>query len=154
MVIEITNAEGRQIMPMMDATLDMEVNDGERDFALTFSRSQYDERIGYDSRIFVDGTEFGGILGELATSTSTDTITWLGYTWRGLMAKKLILPPDGADYYTVNDELNNILRDLIEPMFDGVFVVPEIDTSVTVSWKFDRFCTLLVPAVQFLQLHR
>lgn len=143
MVIEITNAEGRQIMPMMDATLDMEVNDGERDFALTFSRSQYDERIGYDSRIFVDGTEFGGILGELATSTSTDTITWLGYTWRGLMAKKLILPPDGADYYTVNDELNNILRDLIEPMFDGVFVVPEIDTGVTVSWKFDRFCTLL-----------
>lgn len=151
MLIQLTTPEGRQIKPLTDAYLDMELNDGERDFALTFNRSEYNEQITYGSRIFVHGTEYGGIIGELGTSTSQDTITWTGYTWRGLLAKKLILPPDGQDYYTVNNELNNILRDLIEPMFSGVFVVPEIDTGVTVNWKFDRFCTLLDGLVKMLK---
>lgn len=151
MLIQLTTPEGRQIKPLADASLDMELNDGERDFALTFNRSEYDEQITYGSRIFAHGTEYGGIIGELGTSTTQDTITWTGYTWRGLMAKKLILPPDGQDYYTVNNELNNILRDLIEPMFSGVFVVPEIDTGVVVNWKFDRFCTLLDGLVKMLK---
>lgn len=39
MVIQLTTPEGRQIKPLADAYLDMELNDGERDFALTFNRS-------------------------------------------------------------------------------------------------------------------
>lgn len=151
MVVQITDPSGRQIKPLLDANLDMELNNGERDFTVTISRSSFDKRMTYDSRIFVAGTEIGGILGELGTSTSLDAFTWSGYTWRGLMAKKLIVPPDGQDYYTASGELNNILRDLIEPMFSGVFVVPEVDTGVTVNWKFDRFCTLLDGLVKMLK---
>lgn len=79
MIVQLTNPEGRQMKPLTDASLDMELNDGDRDFALTISRSKYDEQMTYDSRIFVHGTEYGGIIGELDTSTSEDSITWFWF---------------------------------------------------------------------------
>ena len=144
MVMQLTNPEGRQVKELQDCSLDMELNDGERDFEVTVSAEDYDNSMHYGCRIFASDTEYGGILGKLISSTSDNAITWQGYTWRGMLANKVIVPPDGQDYYTVSGELNTILRDLIEPRFSGVFVVPEIDTGITVTnWQFDRFCTLL-----------
>lgn len=144
MVMQLTNPEGRQVKELQDCSLDMELNDGDRDFELSVSAEDYDNGMDYGCRIFVAGTEYGGILGKIVSSTSENTITWQGYTWRGMLSNKVIVPPDGQDYYTVSGELNTILRYLIEPRFSGVFVVPEIDTGITVTnWQFDRFCTLL-----------
>lgn len=143
MVIQLTDKDGRQIKPLLTASLDAELNGGDRDFELIISASEYDDRIMPGDRIFVEGTEIGGVIGESYTDTSLDTLSWKGYTWRGLMEKKIIVPPDGQDKYTVNGELNTVLRELIEPVFGGVFLVPEVDTGITVSYEFDRFCTLL-----------
>ncbi len=144
MVIQLTNPEGRQVKELQDCSLDMELNDGERDFEVTVSAEDYDNSMDYGCRIFVADTECGGILGKIVSNTSENTITWQGYTWRGMLANKVIVPPDGQDYYTVSGELNAILRDLIEPRFSGVFIVPDADTGVTVeNWQFERFCTLL-----------
>lgn len=144
MVIQLTNPEGRQVKELQDCSLDMELNDGDRDFELSVSTEDYDNSMDYGCRIFVADTEYGGILGKIVSSTSENTITWQGYTWRGMLSNKVIVPPDGQGYYTVSGELNTILRDLIEPRFSGVFVVPDIDTGITVTnWQFDRFCTLL-----------
>lgn len=142
MVIQMTDRFGYQIKPLMEASLDAELNDGERDFVLVVGAEEYDGDIKIGNRIFVAGTEVGGIVGELYVSTSSDMLSWKGYTWRGLLDKKIIVPPDGKDHYTVSGELNDILRDLIEPEFDGVFHVPDIDTGVTINYEFDRFCTL------------
>lgn len=144
MVIQLTNPEGRQVKELQDCSLDMELNDGERDFEVTVSAEGYDNSMDYGCRIFASDTEYGGILGKIVSNTSENTITWQGYTWRGMLANKVIVPPDGQDYYSVSGELNAILRDLIEPRFSGVFIVPDADTGVTVeNWQFERFCTLL-----------
>lgn len=143
MVIQLADRDGRQIKELTDVSIDAELNDGNRDFQLSVSISDYDAKNGYGCRIFVPGTEIGGILGELGTNTVANIITWNGLTWRGYMAEKIIEPPDGQDYYTVNDELNNALRSLIEPQFSGTFVVPEINTGVVISYQFKRYCTLL-----------
>lgn len=144
MVMQLTNPEGRQVKELQDCSLDMELNDGERDFEVTVSAEDYDNSMYYGCRIFASDTEYGGILGKLISSTSDNAITWQGYTWRGMLANKVIVPPDGQDYYTVSGELNAILRDLIEPRFSGVFIVPDADTGITVeNWQFERFCTLL-----------
>lgn len=144
MVIQLTDKDGRQIKTLLDCGLDMELNDGDRDFEIYLPVANRDDRMKYGCRIFVADTEYGGILGKIGTNTSTDTITWQGYTWRGLLHQKVIVPPSGQDYYTVSGELNTILRNLIEPRFSGVFIVPGENTGVTVTnWKFDRFCTLM-----------
>ena len=144
MVIQLTDKEGKQIKPLIDAMVDIDLNGNDKDFQLTIPARDFDTNITYGSRFFVAGTEVGGILGELTTDTSVDTISWRGYTWRGLMSRKIIEPPEGQDYYIVNGELNAILKDLIEPMFGGVFVVPEIDSGVRVSdYQFVRYVNLL-----------
>ena len=144
MEINLTDADGRQLRSLDGFALDMELNGGDRDFELYVSVSDHDPQIDYGGRVFIPDTEYGGILGKLGTSTAEDMITWQGYTWRGMLANKVIVPPDGQDYYTVSGELNTVLSNLIEPLFSGVFVVPDTNTGVTVTnWKFDRFCTLL-----------
>ncbi len=151
MEIQLTDKEGRQIKGLLDASLDAELNDGDRDFQLELDTEGYTGEIQVGCRIFVADTEIGGIIGEPHSDTASDMLTWKGYTWRGLLEKKIIVPPAGKDRYTVSGELNDILRDLIEPMFGGVFKVPEIDTGVTINYEFDRFCTLLEGLTKMLK---
>ena len=152
MVMQLTNPEGRQIKELSDCSLDMELNGIYRDFEITVSAEGYDSRMDYGCRIFAADTEYGGILGNISSDTADNTITWQGYTWRGMLANKVIVPPDGENYYTVSGELNAILRDLVEQRFSGVFIVPETDTGVSIeNWKFDRFCTLLDGIVKMLK---
>lgn len=152
MVIQLADKDGKQLKRFENASIDAELNDGDRDFQITMATSDFDNQIGYGCRVFLPGTEVGGVLGDLLTDTSADTFSWKGYTWRGMMAEKVIKPPNGEDYLTVSGELNNILRNLIEPVFGGVFVVPEINTGVVISsHKFARYCTLLDGLTDMLQ---
>ena len=43
------------------------------------------------------------------------------------------------------------MRELIEPRFGGVFIVPEIDTGVSVKYQFERFDTLLDGCTKMLK---
>lgn len=75
-----------------------------------------------------------------------------GLSWRGRLAKKIIEPPVGSDYKTVSGELHTVMKELIEPEFDGLFVVSQEDTGVTVSnYQFDRYCTLYDGIVKMLK---
>ena len=149
MVMQLADKEGHQIRALMDAELDAELNSGERDFELTVNVKETDIQHGY--RVFIKDTEIGGIVGDMASSTASDFFVWKGYTWRGMLAKKIIVPPTKQDHYSVNGELNTVLRSLIEPMFSGVFRVPEVNTGVTVNYEFDRFCTLLDGVTKMLK---
>jgi len=150
-VMQLTDKDGKQIRALFDVEFDAELNDGDRDFQILIPLSEHDKRMQSGCRVFIKDTEIGGVLGEVSSSTATNTLIWLGYTWRGLMEKKVIVPPEGQDYYTVNGELNTILRNLIEPMFGGVFVVPEINTGAIIKYQFDRYCTLLSGITKMLK---
>lgn len=147
--MQLADKEGHQIRALMDAELDAELNSGERDFELTVNVKETD--IQHGCRVFIKDTEIGGIVGDMASSTASDFFVWKGYTWRGMLAKKIIVPPTKQDHYSVNGELNTVLRSLIEPMFSGVFRVPEVNTGVTVNYEFDRFCTLLDGVTKMLK---
>lgn len=152
MVIQLADKDGRQIKQLENASVDAELNSGERDFQITLATADFDERMTYGCRMFVDGTEIGGMLGSLTTDTSAEIFSWHGITWRGLMAEKVIEPPKGQDYRIVNGELNNILRELIEPEFGSVFIVPKVDTGMTVvNYQFARYCTLLDGVTDMLE---
>ena len=66
-----------------------------------------------------------------------------GLTWRGMLSRKIIEPPSGQSYRVVSGEMNQILAEMIEPEFDGLFVVAEVDTGVTVTnYQFERYVDL------------
>lgn len=153
MVIQLTDQEGRQIRQLTNVDADIELNGGKREFRIIIPINEFDSRIRYGCRIFVAGTEIGGIIGRIQTDTAANEVAVYGYSWRGLLEKKILMPPENADHLTVSGELNKILRDLIEPVFSGIFVVPQIDTGVTISsYEFDRFCTLRAGLKKMLEM--
>ena len=122
------------------ATLDLEVG-GSHDFELKLPLSDY-RNLGYSfgDRIYIPGTEYGGIIADCETSTLEDDVTLRGYTWRGLLARRVIEPPQDKDYLTVSGEANKIIGQVTEGWFDGILTADEADSGFVISdYQFDRY---------------
>lgn len=151
-----TNPYGRQIGYVMNANFDFEVGEDEKesinDFEIEMKRWNWDGSIEYGSQVFSPDTEYGGIVKEISTDTSTNVIRAKGYTWRGMMTKKIIQPSSGQDYAVVSGELNAIIKEKVEVEFPGLFYGVDEDTGITVAnYQFERYCTLHAGLVKMLK---
>ena len=141
-MVTLADSNLRELGAVKDANLTVDLN-GKRNFSLQIARSYWRSELTFSSLIYILGTEYGGIIGEVLTDTTLDYVELKGLSWRGRLAKKIIEPPAGSDYKTVSGELHTVMKALIEPEFDGLFVVSQEDTGLTVSnYQFDRYCTL------------
>lgn len=135
----LATADGQEecILPY-DADIDL---GEENDFELTATYASWDDRLAIGKRIYIPGTEYGGIIKKISSATNTGNITLDGFTWRGYLAHRIIRPPEGEDYRIASGELNSIIAELVD--IPG-FVVSEFDTGVTVSsYKFNRYVSVL-----------
>ena len=133
----------KDIAPVMDAEIDIAIGE-ENDYEIKIPRDEWKSEYTFGNVFYVKDTEYGGIIGEVDTSTAEDTISLLGRTWRGMLDKKIIRPPTGQDYKRASGELNAVLGELITEQFDDYFVVSQDDTGVSLTnYQFDRYCTLL-----------
>lgn len=141
----------KDIAPVMDAEIDIAIGEG-NDYEIKIPRDKWRPEYTFGNVFYVKDTEYGGIIGEVDTSTAEDTISLLGRTWRGMLDKKIIRPPAGQDYRKVSGELNTVLGDLIAEQFDDYFIVSQDDTGVSLTnYQFDRYCTLLTGVTKMLQ---
>ena len=94
--------------------------------------------------IYINGTEFGGIIEYTHANTEDADSTYKGWTWRGLLDQCIICPDDGDDYKIVSGDINDIIAELTEDVLGGFFTAPtaQYGTSVT-SYQFTRYCSLL-----------
>ena len=142
-MVILANEDLRELGAIKDANITVDLN-GDRTFSVQIARSNWYEELTFSSLIYIMGTEYGGIIGEVLTDTTLDYVELKGLSWRGRLAKKIIQPPAGSDYKTVSGELHAAMKSLIEPEFNGLFVVSQEDTGVMVSnYQFERYCTLL-----------
>lgn len=145
---------GEEIDYMNDVSeIDVDLGDT-NDFQFQLPVSKWTKRkYWYKNRIFIPGTEYGGIIDDILSDGYE--LTFSGLTWRGLLMRKVVEPPIGQDHLMLNGELNVILRDLIKDRFDGLFLVPEISTGVTVkNWQVDRYVTLYDAIIKLLTAHK
>lgn len=141
----IANAEGVEIGFVKDSELiDMDMGDT-NDFEIQFGEGMWsEERYNWNHRLYIPDTEYGGLLEERRTSTSGNTITWLGYTWRGLLGQKIIQPPAGQSHLIVSGDANVIIKDIIGNRFGPLFVVDIEESGVQINnYQFDRYSTVL-----------
>lgn len=142
----------RELGSIKDANVTIDPNDDDREFSVQIARCNWTEKLTYGNRVYVPDTEFGGEIGEILTDTTLDYVEVKGYTWRGMLAKKVIEPPAGSDHRVVSGEIHQVMKNIIEPEFDGLFVVSSADTGVTLpGYQFDRYCTLLDGVVKMLK---
>lgn len=140
MELILATSDGREQRRIWD-NIDIDIGET-NDFEIKIPYASWDGQITHGKRIYIPGTEFGGLVEDVRSSTATDMIYACGYTWRGYLDHKIIEPPAGQDYKTVTGELNAIIRQLVDPEFDGLIVGTEDQTSVTTTYQFDRYTTL------------
>lgn len=141
MNIIIADENGNEIRSLLFDTYDFEVGHDENDFQIVIKREEY-ESIPKKARIYIPDTELGGLFRQLDTDTEQGVICPGGITWRGMMTKKIIKPPAGQDYATDSGELNSIIKAKVEAQFPNLFIGVSTSTGVTVSWQYERYCTL------------
>ena len=150
-MVILANENLQELCAIKDANVTVDLN-GDRTFSVQIARSNWRPELTFSSLIYIMGTEYGGIIGEVLTDTTLDYVELKGMSWRGRLAKKIIQPPTGSDYKTVSGELHTVMKSLIEPEFDGLIVVSQEDTGVNVSnYQFDRYCTLYDGLVKMLK---
>lgn len=142
----------KELGSIKDANITINPNDNKREFSVQIARCNWQKDMTYGRYVYVPDTEFGGEIGEILTDTTLDYVDMKGLTWRGMLYYKVIEPPFGSDYKTVSGELHVVLKALIEPEFEGLFMVSAVDTGVSVvNYQFDRYCTLLDGIVKMLK---
>lgn len=156
-MVILADPNRKELGSIQNANVTVDLN-GNRNFSVQIARSNWIPELTFSYFIYIPGTEYGGIIGQVLTDTTLDYVELKGHSWRGRLAKKVIEPPAGQDYKKVSGELHAVMKELIEPAFGGnegnvpLFFVSEEDTGVTVSnYQFDRYCTLLDGVTKMLK---
>lgn len=135
----------------IECETDLDIGDT-NDFEIRMSLDEWKrEMCDYGYRMYVPDTEYGGILESMRVVTKSNEIVWSGHTWRGLLTQKVVEPPSGSDHLILNGELNDVIRTLIADRFGSLFVVPKVNTKVTLNnWQVDRYVSLYNVIMKFL----
>ena len=90
--------------------------------------------------VYIDGTEYGGIVDQYTQSTNSDITTYTGRTWHGILAGKVLVPASGNDYYTLSGDANTCIGSLLTKVgLSSVFTARSTAAGFNVNYQFDRF---------------
>ena len=121
-------------------TLDWACGTDENDFELTIDDALA-PNISQGWYFWLDGSDVGGRIVDRRVSVAggTSTTTWIGQSWTGMLAAKILQPDSGQDYLTVSGRLPDILTGLVKRIgLDGVFTVQSDDASTVANWRFEN----------------
>ncbi|WP_137656950.1 hypothetical protein [Bifidobacterium moukalabense] len=108
----------------VSAGLDWAAGSSENDFELTLEPTAPTPADGW--YFWLDGTDVGGRITDRRSTVTgaSSVITWLGVSWHGLLAGKILRPDRGQDYLVVSGTISSILANLIKRVgLDTVFTV-------------------------------
>lgn len=135
-----TNADRVDLGVLSSHAFDLSYGASENDFELTLGADE--PALAGGAYIYMEGTEYGGIVGGIKTNSSSETITYNGRTWHGVINSKVIEPDNGENYLVVSGEANELLSMLIARLgLSGLFVAAEEHSGVTIKkYQFNRYC--------------
>lgn len=130
---------GKEIGVIDDYVLDIAFGRDENNFALELDMDAHCCQSGYF--LFLEGTEYGGVVDKIEPDTKEGTVTYEGRTWHGIMNGKVIEPEEGQDYRIVEGEANAVLGLLLEELgLTGLFAVSEETSNVVIEhYQFERY---------------
>lgn len=111
----------------------------EQDFSCKIQKynvaMQGDDPITQDYFLYIDNTEYGGIIDRVESDTKSGEITFKGRTWHGILNSFVIEPPAGVMYRVYSGTINAVLSQMITDIgMSSLFEVDtEDDTDITVT---------------------
>lgn len=140
MDLTYTNAKRADLGVLSTHSFDLSYGASENNFELTIGANE--PMLETDACIYIEGTEYGGMIGGIKSSTHGETITYKGRTWHGILNSKVVQPDTGENYLVVSGDANEVLSFLIARLgLSKLFVVAEKPSGVNISnYKFFRYC--------------
>lgn len=131
----VTDATGRTVERLRSFELDMAFGADENDFELEAPGAS---EIRPGSRVFVPGTEYGGVVSVLrpARTRYGDQLSYRGRTWHGILEDHVICPPAGQARLEVSGDACVVLRQLIARLGLGDLFSAGSYAGINVSRSF------------------
>ncbi|MGN0339530.1 MAG: hypothetical protein ACI4D0_03440 [Lachnospira sp.] len=112
-------------------TFDLAFGKDENDFSIEMELDDHCMNQGY--YVYIEDTEYGGIVDTIAPDTVNKTVTYSGRTWHGILANKVITPESGQDYRFFYGECNQVLSEIITLCgLESLFEANTEDTGVEI----------------------
>ena len=120
---------------------DLAFGSDENNFELKVGVNDHCCEAGY--YVYIEGTEYGGIIDAVASDTAAEEVTYTGRTWHGILNSKVLCPDSGQDYLTLNGNANTVLGTLISRMgLTSIFAASSDASNLTLSsYKMERYIT-------------
>ena len=133
------NAKMEDIGVLLDYNFDLSFGDSENNFQLSTNKKINHCKDG--CFLYLENTEYGGIIDKIKVQTSSNEILYLGRTWHGILANKIIEPDTGEDYLVVSGEANSIIKNLIARLdLSDLFIASNEASGLKIdSFQFDRY---------------
>ena len=90
-----TNKNKEDVGILLDYDFDLAFGSGENDFELKVALDNHCCSDG--CLVYIEGTEYGGIIDKVKIVTKSSEITYKGRTWHGILASKVIEPLKATD---------------------------------------------------------
>lgn len=133
-----TNAEWEDVGVLKDYAFDLAFGTDENDFELSIETRNHCCIAG--CLVYIEGTEYGGIIDGLELSTKDESITYQGRTWHGILESKIIQPDNGAAYLEVYGDANKIIGGLLERLALTDLFIPSEEASLNIGgYSFGRY---------------
>lgn len=141
-MVIVADSKGTEIRAVNYSEYDFEIGDTTSDFWVTQLIPDWQD-IPTNARVYIPGTEYGGIYKKLETDTKVGTIAIGGYSWRGMMRNKVIIPPTGEDYAYDTGDINTIIGSRVSAAFPGLFEgAGPCGVRLVNDYMYNRYCTL------------
>lgn len=133
------NENREDIGILLDYSLDLAVGADENNFELTIDQNHHCCESGYI--IYIEGTEYGGIIDRIQVNTKSKELKYIGRSWSGILENKIIAPDQGEDYLTVSGEANQVLQSLLIRLgLTELFTASKENSGLKINrYKFDRY---------------
>lgn len=124
---------------LQDYSFDLAFGSDENNFELTVSINN--NVCQEDYLVYVEGTEYCGIIDGIAVDTSSKTIKYLGRTLHGILNSKILEPNSGQDYLVLSGDANTVLGTIISRIgLTSVFKAKTTTSGITLtSYKVVRY---------------
>lgn len=127
-----TNSHREDIGVLHDFIFDLAFGADENDFELTIDSSNH--CCDANSLVYMEGTEYGGIVDGIEVVTKDDRLTYTGRTWHGVLASKILEPDAGANYLVLSGEANAVIGTLISRVgLSDLFRASSENSGLTIS---------------------
>lgn len=133
------NDQMEDIGVLPSCKLDLAYGQDENNFEAILSSFDHCCRAGYF--LYIEKTEYGGIVDDIRSDTASQEVAYLGRTWHGILDSKIIEPDTGADYLVLTGEANTLIGQLLSRLgLEDLFSVSGEDSGLYINgYQMNRY---------------